>query len=334
MPWSAGTYTLPRDMTDDDSAGIPIVASNFDEQFEDIRDGVNLTLTKDGQNEPTANLPMGTFRHTNVGVGVAATDYLRIDQAQQGFGQFARAATSANNFEVALSPSAVIADGMVVNFITSTSNVSASPTLQVGDATARELQYKDGNAITQNDLPPGAYTVVYDVSADTFKLLNYGLAGVAGTIVPGLVGLAVTANMSAGGNSAAAVESQTHGNIIVIETSVTVTGFSATDDTVDYKLTRHGREVTLDVQQFTRTDGTGTTMGLVSGVIPAGMRPLGTKVFPVRINNATAAFGLGLAFVTQAGGVGFNISIEGSAFSAGNTARGWDNFAITWVQAN
>lgn len=331
MPWSAGTYTLPRDMTNDDSAGIPIVASNFDEQFEDIRDGVNLTLTKDGQNEPTANLPMGSFRHTDVGAGVAATDYTRLDQLQSNSAKFARA-TGAGSYVVNLSPSAVLSDGMEVAFIVSATATATDPTLQVNDASAKTITYQNALSVQANQIQPEAvYKVAFNSSADVFQLIN---TQIATATTRGIVGLAATAEMSAGGISANAVDSIVHGPVIVIETSVTVSGFSATNDTVDYKLTRHGREVTLDVQQFTRTDGTGTTMGLASGVIPAGMRPLGTKVFPVRINNATAAFGLGLAFVTQAGSVGFNISIEGSAFSAGNTARGWDNFAITWVQAN
>ena len=333
MPWAAGTYTLPRDMTDDDSAGIPIVASNFDEQFEDIRDGINNTLTKDGQNVPSANLGMATFRHTNVGAAQAGTDYVRVDQSQQNFGRFVRATTSGNEYTVNLSPSVSLADGMVINFVISTTNVSTSPTLTLNSASSKELQWKDGNSITQNDLAPGAYSVVYDVSADTFKLLNYGLATIGGGGAPGLVGLATSAQMSAATvQSAFAVGAAAHNDIIKIDTSVTVTGFSATF-TTDYELHKHGNMVTLDLPAVSRSDGNATTMGLASTFIPSGMRPDGTKVYPYRIQSS-AGFDLGLLFVTQAGQVGFNKSVIGSAFSAGDAVKGWDNGTVTWVAQN
>lgn len=55
----------------DKDDGTKIVASLHDIHDEDLADGIQNCLTKDGQNTPTANLPMGGFKHTGVG---AATD--------------------------------------------------------------------------------------------------------------------------------------------------------------------------------------------------------------------------------------------------------------------
>jgi hypothetical protein len=48
--------------------------------------GLTMAVTKDGQQTPTANLPMGGFRHTNVGAAVNSTDYARYDQVVKASG--------------------------------------------------------------------------------------------------------------------------------------------------------------------------------------------------------------------------------------------------------
>ena len=46
--------------------------------------GLGNCLTRDGQGQPTANLPMAGFRHPGVANGVARTDYAALGQAQDG----------------------------------------------------------------------------------------------------------------------------------------------------------------------------------------------------------------------------------------------------------
>ena len=50
--------------------------------FSDISNSLTESLAKDGQTTPTANLPMGGFRHTGVGNASARSDYSATGQVQ------------------------------------------------------------------------------------------------------------------------------------------------------------------------------------------------------------------------------------------------------------
>ena len=50
-----------------------VLADRFDAHDQDIADGINSALAKDGGNEATGNIPMGGFKFTNVGPSVANT---------------------------------------------------------------------------------------------------------------------------------------------------------------------------------------------------------------------------------------------------------------------
>jgi hypothetical protein len=88
MAWAGGTFTRidgPTGWQDDAGAGIPIQASLHDTAFNDLAtDGINQCINKTGQNTPTANLPMGGFKHTNCADGSASTDYATFGQVQAG----------------------------------------------------------------------------------------------------------------------------------------------------------------------------------------------------------------------------------------------------------
>lgn len=86
--WSSGTYSKWNQATGgwsgDQSSGIGIEAGRHDTQDNDFATGINNCLTKDGQNTPTANLPMGGRKHTGVADATAATDYLAYGQIRNG----------------------------------------------------------------------------------------------------------------------------------------------------------------------------------------------------------------------------------------------------------
>jgi hypothetical protein len=88
MAWSGGTFTRIDGSTgwqDDAAAGIGIQADLHDTAFNDLAtDGINQCLNKNGQNTPTANLPMGGFKHTNCANGTADTDYTTLGQVKAG----------------------------------------------------------------------------------------------------------------------------------------------------------------------------------------------------------------------------------------------------------
>jgi len=88
MGWSGGVYTKGNSATGgwtgDAASGIGIEAGRHDTQDNDFATGINTCLTKDGQNTPTANLPMGGFKHTGVANGSANTDYMAYGQIRNG----------------------------------------------------------------------------------------------------------------------------------------------------------------------------------------------------------------------------------------------------------
>jgi len=56
----------------------------MDAEFDGIVDGLENCVTLDGQTTPSANLPMGGFRHTNTGAATARTQYGRVSEIQDG----------------------------------------------------------------------------------------------------------------------------------------------------------------------------------------------------------------------------------------------------------
>jgi hypothetical protein len=78
--WSGGVFSLAVDMSANEAAGINIVSSAFSNQSDEIKDGINACLTKDGTNFPSADLPMATKKHTNVGAAVGITNYVRAHE--------------------------------------------------------------------------------------------------------------------------------------------------------------------------------------------------------------------------------------------------------------
>ena len=58
--------------------------AELDAEINDIATALTQSLAKDGQTVPTANLPMGGFKHTNVNTASARTEYARASQVQDG----------------------------------------------------------------------------------------------------------------------------------------------------------------------------------------------------------------------------------------------------------
>lgn len=78
-----GTYSLPEAAFVYDTV-IDEVAVNSN--FSDIAAAITASISKDGQTAPTANLPMGAYRHTSVGNASARDQYAAMGQVQDGSG--------------------------------------------------------------------------------------------------------------------------------------------------------------------------------------------------------------------------------------------------------
>lgn len=87
MAWSGGTFTRTDGTysgtsvwASNLSAGIKIVAARHDIHDQDLAQGINACLNKNGQNSPTANINMGSFKFTNLAAGTTNGDSVRYEQ--------------------------------------------------------------------------------------------------------------------------------------------------------------------------------------------------------------------------------------------------------------
>lgn len=87
MAWAGGTFSRVYGTTgwqDDAAAAIGIQADLHDTNDGDLANGINACLTKDGSNQPTANLPMGGNKHTGVANASANNEYMAYGQIRNG----------------------------------------------------------------------------------------------------------------------------------------------------------------------------------------------------------------------------------------------------------
>jgi len=86
MSWTgASCFNRIYSWVADEATGLNISSTRMYADSNDIAaNGFGNCLTRDGQGQPIANLPMANFRHTGVGNGVARTDYTGLGQTQDG----------------------------------------------------------------------------------------------------------------------------------------------------------------------------------------------------------------------------------------------------------
>lgn len=171
-----GTHTGSTVWAQDNAAGTKIVDTIHDLHDQDLADGLSNCLTKDGQTTPTANLPMGTFKHTGVGNGTARTHYASIGQLQdQAIFWGGTTGGTATAYTISLSPAitAYVA-GMQFRFIAHAANTGTA-TLAVNGLTAYQINRNSSTtAAVAGEIANGAIvTVVFDTTGGNhFRLIN------------------------------------------------------------------------------------------------------------------------------------------------------------------
>jgi len=152
--WSArdGSGTYNKTLTA--VTGTVISSSDFNTQIDDIATALTQSIAKDGQTVPTANLPMGALKHTNVAAAAARTDYARMAETQdstpQWGGTFGGTATA---LTATLAPG-ISAYAAGQHFIgIAASNSSGATTVNFGPST--KTVQKLGAAIAAGDWSTG-----------------------------------------------------------------------------------------------------------------------------------------------------------------------------------
>lgn len=187
MAWSGGTFSRVHDWTSDEASAIDIEASRMDQEDDNFETGINNCLTKDGQNSPTADLPMGGNRHTSVGNANARDSYASAaDVIDQDLVYYVDSGT-ADTYVITPSPAiTAYEEGQKFVFRATNANTGAS-TLNVNSLGATAIQTNDGSALSAGMIVDGGYyEVVYDANpgTDRFVLVSPHSLATQTTLTP------------------------------------------------------------------------------------------------------------------------------------------------------
>lgn len=183
----SGTFVRVYSWATDKANGIKIRADRMDGEDDGFATGLSLCVTRDGQSPATANLPMGTFKHTGVGAASSRTDYLRASQAQDNDLTYFTTAGTINAYTLTPSPAITSLSAGQEWLIKIHAACAATPTLAVSGLTAATIVYADGTALSANDLAlNGEYLVRYD--GTNYRLPNMLPSSLTATYTTGTTG--------------------------------------------------------------------------------------------------------------------------------------------------
>jgi hypothetical protein len=137
-----GVYTGSQVWTNERDANVKIRADRSDTHDQDMADAITASLAKDGQTTPTADLPMGTYKHTGVGNGTARNHYGAIGQIQDSSFTWCGTAAGTQN-ALTFSPTPVItayAAGQSFVGIIGASSTNSTATLAVSGLATKAIQ--------------------------------------------------------------------------------------------------------------------------------------------------------------------------------------------------
>jgi hypothetical protein len=161
----SGVFTAEVDFTTEAGAP-PIEISKLDDAFDDVAEGLSNVVTKDGQTNPSADLKMNGFKHTNVGAATALTHYARVTELIDQDHIFYVDTGVASAYVLTPSP-AISAYEEGQRFVFRAANASGgASTLNVNGLGAIAIQTPDGSALVNDSmLAGGIYEVTYDANA-------------------------------------------------------------------------------------------------------------------------------------------------------------------------
>lgn len=163
-------------------AGTPYVYNTtidqdvVNDEMNDIATALTASLAKDGQTTPSANLPMGGYKHTGVGTASATTHYARADQVQDSAFHVLSSVAGVDTItaSAAITPAAY-ATGQTFRFVSAGANTGAA-TLNVSSLGAKSIKKHGTTELDAGDIPSGAAVEVFYDGTD-FQLINVNKAG-------------------------------------------------------------------------------------------------------------------------------------------------------------
>jgi len=175
----SGTYSLPAG--NPVTTGTVISSTWANTTLNDISSALTASLAYDGQTTPVANLPMGTYIHTNVGNATARTNYASAGQVQDGTLTYLTSISGTDTI-TAVAPISMTAyaAGQTFRFIAAGANTTTSVTLNINGIGAKSITKNGTTALAIGDIPSGAViTVNYD--GTQFQVFGIAAASILGT---------------------------------------------------------------------------------------------------------------------------------------------------------
>lgn len=173
----SGTFNRLYSWVQDKNNNINISSTEMDAEDNGFATGLSTCLTKDGQQVPTANLPMGGFVHTGVGNATARTHYAVAGQIQDSSLTWCGTAGGTGN-AITLTPAPAITTytaGQRFQFVASAANTAAT-TVAISGLAAKSITKSGATALASGDIPSGAVVnIQYD--GTQFQITNVGNLG-------------------------------------------------------------------------------------------------------------------------------------------------------------
>lgn len=156
----SGVYSLPSG--NPFVTGTTISSTTVNTTLSDIATALTASIASDGQTVPTANLPMGSFKHTGTAAATALTDYARADQVQNSAFQTLTGVSGTDTITATLgSPSlTAYSAGQTFRFVSVGANTGAV-TLNINAIGAKAVTKNGTTALVAGDIPSGAVVEVY-----------------------------------------------------------------------------------------------------------------------------------------------------------------------------
>ncbi|OBU84585.1 hypothetical protein MY55_21405 [Chromobacterium subtsugae] len=143
----------------------------FNSTISDIGSEITNSVPRDGQAAPTANLPMGNFRHTGVANGQARNDYAALAQVQDNTVQTLTSVGGTDTIVATVLPAfQSYAVGQVFRGVMVGSNATTSPTLNINSVGAVPIVLPGAKTVSVGDIP--ANGAVFFYNGTQFVLLN------------------------------------------------------------------------------------------------------------------------------------------------------------------
>ena len=223
MAWDGGgTFARVHNFSADASAGIQAQAARFDAEFDGFKTGLENCQTLTGETTPTANLPMGGFRHVGVAAAVSSDNYLRADDNSKQVGIYVvdvnttttgKASASATIFPAAL------VDGQRITVQLKAQGSAGTNRVMIVNGLSANVVDAWGSAIPGNVYGSGSMVdMVYSSTQAAWQVLTQPTNFAPYNVLP----IAVKANTTAGVATTISIQLKRHNDVAWIAFDSTI----------------------------------------------------------------------------------------------------------------